>query len=73
MENYLATGVIQNITIDKKKFAGRQIVDLDVTLDEIIQPLSNDINLNCYIFSEDEDRYYWKIKPEILEGKFEVL
>jgi len=46
MENYLATSVIQNITIDKKKFAGRQIVDLDVTLDEIIQPLSNDINLN---------------------------
>jgi|GEM_PF-1969408 len=62
MGTYLATGIVQEIAIAKKR-----IKYPDLTVDKIIQRLKDELNLNYYNFSEDSEGYYWKIKPELLE------
>lgn len=63
MGTYLVTGIVQEIAIDK-----RRIKYSDISIDNIIQQLKKELNLNCYNHNEDQDGYYWKIKPEVLEG-----
>ena len=63
MGTYLATGIVQEIVINKKR-----IRYPDITADKIANSLKDELNLDYYSFSEDLDAYYWKIKPEILEG-----
>ena len=63
MGTYLATGIVQEIVIDK-----RRIKYPDITVDKITDKLKDELNLDCYDFSEDLEGYYWKIKPEILEN-----
>ena len=63
MGTYLATGIVEEIAIDK-----RRIKYPDITVDKITDKLKEELNLDCYDFSEDLEGYYWKIKPEILES-----
>ena len=63
MGTYLATGIVQEITIDK-----RQIKYPDISIDNITRRLKEELNLACYDYSEDIEGYYWKIKPKMLEG-----
>ncbi|NDB82104.1 MAG: hypothetical protein EB127_05085 [Alphaproteobacteria bacterium] len=62
MGSYLATGIVQEIFVDKGG-----IKYPDITADKITDKLKEELNLDCYEFSEDLERYYWRIKPEILE------
>ena len=48
MGTYLATGIVQEIAIDK-----RQIKYSDISIDNIIQKLKKELNLNCYNHHED--------------------
>ena len=63
MGTYLATGIVQEISIDK-----RQIKCPDISIDNITRRLKEELNLDCYDYSEDLEGYYWKIKPRMLEG-----
>ncbi len=63
MGSYLATGIVQEIAIDK-----RQIKYSDITVDKITEQLKNELNLDCYNYTEDLEGHYWKIKPKMLEG-----
>jgi hypothetical protein len=63
MGTYLATGIVQEIFIDK-----RQIKYPDISIDNITRRLKEEINLACYDYSEDSEGYYWKITPKMLEG-----
>ncbi len=63
MGTYLATGIVQDIAIDK-----RRIKYPDIKVDHIILQLKDELNLDCYNYSENVDGYYWKIKPEMLGG-----
>jgi hypothetical protein len=63
MGTYLATGIVQEIAIDK-----RQIKYPDISIDNITRRLKEELNLACYDYSEDLEGYYWKIKPKMLEG-----
>lgn len=63
MGAYLATGIVQDIAVDK-----RHIKYSDIKADKIIGQLKDELNLDYYDFSEDLEGYYWKIKPEILES-----
>lgn len=62
MSTYLATGIVQEIVIDK-----RQIKYSDITVDKITKKLQNELNLDCYNYTEDSEGHYWKIKPKTLE------
>ncbi len=62
MGTYLATGITQQITIDK-----RDINYSDITIDKIAEKLKDEINLDFYDYSEDSKGWYWKIKPKKLE------
>ncbi len=64
MGTYLVTGVVQDITIDK-----RNIRFQDIKLDNIIERLKDELNLDYYNYKEDEDGYYWKIKSATLEDR----
>jgi hypothetical protein len=63
MGTYLATGIVQEIAINKK-----EINYPDITVDKITDKLRDELNLGCYNFSEDAEGYYWTIKPELLES-----
>jgi len=63
MGTYLATGIVQEISIDKKR-----IKYPDISIDNITRRLKEELNLACYDYSEDLEGYYWKIKPKMLEG-----
>src|SRR3990167_3717334 len=63
MGTYLAVGIVQNILLDKKRILNKKI-----TTDIIINKLKEEINIDYYQHSEDSDKHYWKINPEILEG-----
>ena len=63
MGTYLATGIVQGISIDKG-----QIKYPDISIDNITKKLKEEINLACYDYSEDSKGYYWKINPKMLEG-----
>ena len=66
MGTYLATGIVQCITIDKRY--------QDITPGKIIEQLRNELDIDCYNYSEDVSGYYWRIKPEVLEdGLVEFL
>jgi len=65
MGTYLVTGVVQNITIYKKT-----VHQYDVPISNVINALQNEVNIECYRRSEDENNFYWKINPEMLEGSF---
>ncbi|MCC8398677.1 MAG: hypothetical protein LN569_05280 [Rickettsia endosymbiont of Labidopullus appendiculatus] len=63
MGTYLTVGIVQNIAVDK-----RRIKYPDITVDHITRQLNDELNLNYYNYSEDNDGYYWEIKPQTLEG-----
>ena len=63
MGTYLATGIVQEIAIDKKR-----IRYSDITIEKITQQLKDELDLNYYNYSEDEFGHYWKIKSEMLQG-----
>jgi hypothetical protein len=63
MGTYLATGIVQEIVIDK-----RRIKYPDITVVKITDKLKDELNIDCYDFSEDLEGYYWKIKLEVLES-----
>jgi hypothetical protein len=62
MGTYLATGIVQEIVIDKK-----HVRYSDITIEKITQRLENKINLSYYDYIEDDFCHCWKIKPEALE------
>jgi hypothetical protein len=61
MGTYLATGIVKEIIIDKKR-----IKYPDITVDKIANRLNDELDLNNYNFTEDLEGYYWRIKPEML-------
>jgi len=61
MGTYLATGIVQDISIDKRH------IKQDITIDQIVERLKKELNIDCYNYSEDVEGYYWQIKPEMLE------
>jgi hypothetical protein len=61
MGTYLTNGIVQNITIEKRQLEHRK-----VTIAAINESLKQEINIDCYNYSEDPEAYYWKIKPEML-------
>ena len=63
MGTYLATGIVQEIAIDKKRISYS-----DITVDKITDKIKDEVNLACYNFREDLEGYYWQIKPELLEN-----
>jgi hypothetical protein len=63
MGTYLSTGIVQEIAVYKE-----QIKYPDTSIDNISLGLQEELNLDCYNYSQDEEGYYWKIKPEMLEG-----
>lgn len=65
MGTYLATGIVQEIAVDKKR-----IKHHDITANKIADQLKNELNLDYYDFSEDLDGYYWKIRPNTFEKNF---
>lgn len=66
MGTYLVTGIVQEIAVDK-----RQIKYSDITVDKITEKLKNELNLDCYNYTEDSEGHYWKIKPKMFEGNLE--
>lgn len=63
MGMYLATGIVKEIYIYKGD------IDFDViNIEDIIESLGHEINLDRYIFNEDERYISWTIQPEMLEG-----
>jgi hypothetical protein len=62
MGTYLTNGIVQNITIEKRKLEHRK-----VTIAAINESLKQEINIDCYNQSEDATAYYWTIKPEMLK------
>jgi hypothetical protein len=63
MGTYLATGIVQEIAIDKQR-----IKHYDIAANQIVDKLKDELNLDYYNFSEDLEGYYWKIRPEIIEN-----
>ncbi|HJD57016.1 MULTISPECIES: hypothetical protein [Rickettsieae] len=63
MGTYLTVGIVQNIAVDK-----RRIKYPDITVEHITRRLNDELNLDYYNYSEDNDGYYWEIKPQTLEG-----
>lgn len=51
MGTYLATGIVQEISIDK-----RRIKYPEITVDKITDKLKDELNLDCYDYSEDLER-----------------
>jgi hypothetical protein len=69
MGAYLATGIVQEIVIDKCDIRSKEI-----TSDIIQKHLKNELDISYYNYSENSDQYCWKIKPEILgSGLIEFL
>lgn len=65
MGTYLATGIIQTMIIRKKEIDRKTI-----PLENIKGSLQKELNLDHYVFGEDENAIFWTIKPELLEGNF---
>lgn len=65
MGTYLATGIVQNIIIGKN-----EIVKNQFTIKQVCEKLKEKINLSYFDFTEDAQRYYWKITPNVLEKNF---
>ena len=65
MGTYLAVGIVQEIVIDKSDIRFK-----DITADIIQKHLTKELNINYYNLVEDNDRYLWRIKPEIFESYF---
>jgi len=63
MGTYLVTGIVKDIAIPKKHMRPTTL-----SIDNITASLQKELNLVHYTFEEDEDGYYWEIKPEALEG-----
>lgn len=63
MGQYLAVGIVPKIIINKHR-----IKSPNLTLDLILEELNKELKINCYNFSEDLDKYYWEIKPNMFEG-----
>lgn len=61
MGTYLVTGIVKDIAIPKKYMRPTTL-----SIDNITDSLRDELNLDHYSFKEDEDGYYWGIKPEIL-------
>ena len=71
MGTYLTTGIVQKIIIRKSDLVSKKYVSKDkFPMKNIIESLQKEIDLDCYIFSEDENAIFWNIKPEMLEGNF---
>ena len=66
MGTFLVTGIVQEIIVNKKE----TVANGGVLLEDLIKNLKFDINIEHYHMTEDEDRYYWKIKHALLEGNF---
>jgi hypothetical protein len=64
MGTYLATGILQKICFRKGDIPEK------ITIDHIAIALRKDINLDHYLYQEDENGIYWTIKPSLLEGNF---
>ena len=64
MGTYLATGIVRSMSIAKRSMNN----NFDLRLDNVLVQLRKEVNLDYYSFSEDDEGYYWKINPSILEG-----
>ncbi|MEI6094495.1 MAG: hypothetical protein WCR08_03370 [Gammaproteobacteria bacterium] len=62
MNTHLTAGIVQNIIVGKER-----VVRNGLAVESIVEKLKEEINVGCFNFSEDEDAYYWKIIPNILE------
>jgi hypothetical protein len=62
---YLATGLVQDITIHKDDMKRK-----NMSMDNIKHALKNEFAIEHYIFGEDERTIFWKINPKMLEGNF---
>jgi hypothetical protein len=65
MGTYLATGIVHKMRIQKMDVRVKK-----VTIENILESLQKEVNMNHYVFGEDEDEMFWEIKPEMLEGNF---
>lgn len=71
MGTYLATGIVYKIIILKRDMVSRKYVIKDkFPMENITESLQQEINLDHYVFREDENSIFWEIKPEMLEGNF---
>lgn len=64
MGTYLATGIVQQVSICKKD------VDRRIQVSDIVTSLGKELDIDKYVFSESDDYLFWNIKPEMLEGNF---
>ena len=62
MGQYLATGIVLDIRIERK-----EIINNQLSIDLVTKKLKESINLNMYHYSEDADYHYWKINPRLLD------
>jgi len=65
MGTYLATGIVHKMCIQKRDMGTHKF-----TLENIVESLQKELNMDHYVFGEDEDSIFWEIKPEMLEGNF---
>lgn len=65
MGTYLATGVVQKMQIRKKDMESKKFL-----IENIVKSLQKELNVDHYVFGEDEDVIFWKIKPQMLEENF---
>ena len=65
MGTYLATGIVQKMRIRKRDMGTNKF-----TIENIVKSLEKELGMDHYVFGEDDDSIFWKIKPKMLEGNF---
>ncbi len=66
MGQYLSIGIVQEISISKNRELNAE------NLSDLTTKLHQEVNLNKYIFLEDERSYSWTIKDEYLEQNIAI-
>jgi hypothetical protein len=71
MGTYLATGIVYKMRIQKRDmFSRRYVIKDKFPMENIVKSLQKEVNMDHYVFGEDENSIIWEIKPEMLEGSF---
>ena len=63
MGMYLFTGIVQHIFVNRET-----TLKSGLTLDNLTAELRQSVNIAYFDFSEDQEYYYWHLKPTVLEG-----
>ena len=65
MGTYLATGIVYKMLIQKREMGNNKF-----PIENIVKSLQKEVNMDHYVFGENEISIFWEIKPEMLEGNF---